>query len=610
MISKKRKNSENTGETDQEFNALHAACYQMCGVDDTVYNFHDKTSQCLPRSLSIILQNIQGFTTAPELIERLSRAGFRGIDEGAVKHCIRDLHESGLLITKEEALARLRSAEAAKSTPKISTAAWITRDRPDSLIASIESFAANFRTYGHALDFFVSDDSTDESGSENLSNRLAGMAAKNSISLTCMGRRERRKLRDAILEKAAPDGLPADVLDFAMFGLEGISLSYGANRNAVLLANAGEMILCSDDDVFCDLRVPEKDGYDFELATRIDPDFRESFPDRDMLLNKISPAPADILALHGRLLGRHIAEILGDFSDNDRIKMKNLSTQDLTLHLRKKGTVKTTVAGVSGDSGMVSPRYLFWLRGDAREQYTATEETFRVAHQSKEVFQASSHFAAGGSSYYLGMNIGIDNRSVLPPYIPILRGEDTIFSRMLRQVTENALIGTLPVTILHNPVNHRLYDEHPVLNPRPEMCEIFILLIQAYRQPIGCDTQSDRIIAIGKYFTDIGSLPLEDFEEHVKQLWLARSMYLTTNIEQLLNEYAYEPAYWADYLEKYIINLRDYSYGNYITAIVDLYDGNERATATICRDTVRHYGELLKWWPAIFSAAKDIRGNG
>lgn len=609
MFSRKKKIPDTNPATEVEYNALHTARYQMCGVDDTVYNYFDRTSQCLPRSLSVILQNIQGFTTAPGLIERLSLAGFRGIDGDSVRHCIRDLHESGLLITKEEALARLRSANVEESTPKISTAAWITRNRPDSLIASIESFAANFRTYGHTLDFFVSDDSTDESEAEKLSRRLEGVAGKYSIALTCMGRRERRKLRDAILENAGPDGLPAAALDFALFGLEGISLTYGANRNAVLLACAGDMLLCSDDDVFCDLRIPDSDGYDLELATFKQLDVRETYTDRETLLQAHPPEAADILACHGRLLGRHVASILDDFNDNSRIHAGNLTPQDLTLLLHRGGEIKTTITGVLGDSGLISPRYQLQLRGEDREKHIVSKSRFRELLRSREIYQSTSHYTLCGSSFFWGMNLGIDNRTMLPPFLPVLRGEDITFSRLLKSVADNAMIGSLPVIIFHDPVDRRRFEEHSALNARPEMCYILYMLINNFSYPVHSDASFSRLNALGTHLADIGSLPIEDFEEHVRQLWLHRSMTMTMRIEYLLKEYGYKPEYWADYLEKYMISIRDHGYTRYITAARDLYTGDEPAAALSCREIVRQVGELLKWWPVIFNAAKDIRGN-
>jgi hypothetical protein len=47
----------------------------------------------------------------------------------------------------------------------------------------------------------------------------------------------------------------------------------------------------------------------------------------------------------------------------------------------------------------------------------------------------------------------------------------------------------------------------------------------------------------------------------------------------------------------------------YISAVKDAYSGDELSAAQTCQATVRLFGELLKWWPVIFDAALDIRGN-
>lgn len=608
MFSSKRKIPEPAGHTDDEFNALQFALYQMCGMDDTVYNFYEKKSQCLPRPLSSILANISEFGTIREHFERISQ-GFIGIDDDIFRACVKDLHESGLLVTKNEVLSKLRSGESADTAQNISVAAWITRDRHDSLVRSIESFAANFRTCGHTVEFFVSDDSPDGTGSGELSARLDGLAKKESITLTRMGHGERRKLRDTILEKASPDGLPADIIDLALFGVKGPYPSYGANRNAVLLANAGEMILSSDDDVFCDLRYPEKDGYDLELNHFNMLDIRETYPDREAIVNTRHPEAGDILGFHNSLLGRHTSRILHDFSDNSKIKMKALTPESLTLLLRRGGQVRSTITGVSGDSGLVTPRYQVTLRDEAREWHIGSEETFRKLLLSKEVFQATTHCTIGNKSFFWGMNIGIDGRTILPPFLPTLRGEDFIFSRLLKTVAGNAMIGSLPVTIFHSPADRRSFPEDSVLNARPDMCYLLTALIDEYSFPSGSDTSSGRFCDIGTHLAAIASLPLEDFDEFARQLWLKRAMLATISIENLLKEYDYKPVYWADYLEKHILSLRDYGYSNFITAILDVYTGDERTAAETCQDMVRRFGELLKWWPVIYDAALDIRGN-
>jgi hypothetical protein len=609
MFSRKKKIPDTNPATEVEYNALHTARYQMCGLDDTVYNYYNRNSQCVPRPLAHILANINDFGTIQEHLEYISRYVFRGIDETVFRNCIRDLHESGLLITKNEALVKLRSQEFMRNDVKISVATWITKDRPDSLIASIESFIANFKKYGHELNFFVSDDTLKNTESERLSARLNSIAQKQSINLIYMGQKERRKLHDAILEKTSPDGLPAEVLDFAMLGLDGISPSHGANRNTVLLANAGKMILCTDDDVFCDLRLPKYDGIDFELTTNFRSDIMESYPDRTALVQAHPSGPADLLSFHDRLLGKHIAEIIGDFNNIEKFKLKNLSHSHLTHLLTGGGFIRATVAGISGDSGLPSPRYLVRLDGTARERYTSSESILHSALRSREMFMTASHYAVAINANFPGMNFGLDNRRILPPFLPVMRGEDTIFSRMIKLISNDSLTGSLPLTITHDPEGHRMFDEQTIFNVRPVLSELILIMLDSYQPPAGVCNAEGYSNALGNHLADIGSLPLDDFEEHMKRLWLLWGSRVTENIEMLLKKHDSRPAYWAEILETYATSIREHSRVNYISAALDLYAGDERAAALSCRDIIRQYGEVLQWWPVIYDAAYHLGKN-
>jgi len=58
-----------------------------------------------------------------------------------------------------------------------------------------------------------------------------------------------------------------------------------------------------------------------------------------------------------------------------------------------------------------------------------------------------------------------------------------------------------------------------------------------------------------------------------------------------------------------MISIRDQSYATYMTATRDLYAGDEQAAAQSCMEIVGHVGELLTWWPVIFGAALELRGD-
>ena len=89
---------------DEEFSALQASIYQMCGGEDLIYNFHNKKTQNIPQSFSAVLRNLSGFASIEEHFDRISRKYIKGIEKDAFQLCIKDLHNSGLLVTKDQTL--------------------------------------------------------------------------------------------------------------------------------------------------------------------------------------------------------------------------------------------------------------------------------------------------------------------------------------------------------------------------------------------------------------------------------------------------------------------------------------------------------------------------
>jgi hypothetical protein len=51
-------------------------------------------------------------------------------------------------------------------------------------------------------------------------------------------------------------GLPKELVQLALFDVHRMGFTAGANRNALLLGTAGELMLCADDDTVCHLVEP------------------------------------------------------------------------------------------------------------------------------------------------------------------------------------------------------------------------------------------------------------------------------------------------------------------------------------------------------------------
>ena len=58
---------------------------------------------------------------------------------------------------------------------------------------------------------------------------------------------------------------------------------------------------------------------------------------------------------------------------------------------------------------------------------------------------------------------GLDNRDLLPPNVPLNRGQDLVFGQLLWKCFGNAVFGHVPLAVVHDPVPPRRFWDGEIL---------------------------------------------------------------------------------------------------------------------------------------------------
>ena len=95
------------------------------------------------------------------------------------------------------------------------------------------------------------------------------------------------------------------------------------------------------------------------------------------------------------------------------------------------------------------------LNDESRDLLLRSEHLYARAKVSREVLRQISGYTISVVARFAGMNIGIDNRSLLPPFLPVGRNEDGTFAMNLHLCVDDALVGHIPVAVLHSPSDLR-----------------------------------------------------------------------------------------------------------------------------------------------------------
>ena len=171
----------------------------------------------------------------------------------------------------------------------ISTVGVVTRDRPEPLQRSLESYSRNVRDAGHRPNLVVCDDSTGKSSDAN-----AGIAAeigrKFGLRVSYLGWREKVQLANVL---AGLVEVPARIVRGTILDTLHTGYSRGANTNALILETCGEAFMCFDDDSVCRVARRSQDGGLYFTSRPVQ---FACYSDEKSLLADVSEAPCDLVS--------------------------------------------------------------------------------------------------------------------------------------------------------------------------------------------------------------------------------------------------------------------------------------------------------------------------
>ena len=229
------------------------------------------------------------------------------------------------------------------------------------------------------------------------------------------------------------------------------------------------------------------------------------------------------------------------------------------------------------------------------------------------MIRVADRLTLSDSIWCMATTLGLDNRSLLPPFMPVYRNQDGLFERTIRTCFDSVYSGYLPVTILHAPAEDRQFDADAVWRDASgcRFCDVVTACIRSFNAKPGVMGGEEGLRALGRYLSALGGLALPDLEDLVRvQMWRIKSD-IIAKLEDHLETYEEKPDYWAKDVRKYLTILRESLLNDDCFVPRDLSEklGPSEARRKT-RRLIRRFGELLYWWPEIVGAAKRLRERG
>jgi hypothetical protein len=520
---------------------------------------------------------------------------------------LQEFANAGLLISETDLLPNRELPPETEERIAIATIGVVTRNRPDFLIRCVTSYIESCNRHGRDVDFVVVDDSEEGSVREETRRSLRLLQGEYGTRIFYAGLEEKKSFAERLI--AAGD-LPAEVVNFALFDVERCGYTVGANRNALLLHTTGDMLFSADDDTVCSLaRSPQAAFDQLAFFSGIDPTSFWFFPDRQATIEAVTVEDKDILSLHERLLGKGLDRCIKSSSD---VAFDQADARFLRELQSNSARVRTTMTGVYGDSGMWSPSWQLRLSGDSYARLTESKATYDSAFTSREILRTVNCLTIAGGDFCMAYALGLDNRTLLPPFFPVHRNEDGLFASTLRICFEHAYIAHLPWAVMHVP-EARKYSaadtwEKPFVH---SIDNVVLACFASFNYPPGMMRDTERLRTVGQHLMNLGSSSLNAFEEFIRiYLWHLRSANITALEEELASNKD-APDFWSHDVAKQIELLRQSLLEEVYQPPKDLLDGRSNDEARrLTQRLILKFGELLYWWPQIVVTAKSLRADG
>lgn len=257
--------------------------------------------------------------------------------------------------------------------------------------------------------------------------------------------------------------------------------------------------------------------------------------------------------------------------------------------------------GTLGDCAAESSAY-YLLLSDSTSVHNLTncDTDFQRLMESRQIMASVGRVTLWDGPIWRGLHLGMDNRRPLPPFIPVGRGEDYMYSEVVTRCFPCYLYALLPFLIVHNPLENRFRADWWNGFGFLEYASVLSLLLPSQSATEVIDTPSRRLAFIAQSLQNWGEADICAFRENVCNHVVRAAANLLSLIERRIKDLQHRPlataglAAFRDVVMKRILGLRSPTPIESSLEWINL------------RRSCLRFGQLLSVWPELVNSAKAL----
>lgn len=524
--------------------------------------------------------------------------------EEAVIPVLESVQNDGLMIAADVYAVTLQPANPPRFNVDKPVAAVITWERPEALARCLDSVKAHCDLSNLARFVIVDDSRTEDVRRRNRATAEA-FAEGADAPVLYLGAEEQKGFLEAIIRQVP--SIEAQVRFLMDRERWADHWTSGLARTVALLISVGQRLVVLDDDILCEVLEPERiPGVSFAEDTRE----ATFYGDRAEWTEKPAERATDPILRHLRTLGSDLADALGALGVN-ALDPTSFAGADIEVLERLRGDSKVlmTECGSLGDAGTANMNWLALLEGESLERLIADEATVDKALTRRNCWHGrrQARIVARANMSQL---TGLDHRALLPPYIPILRGEDRLFGDMVEFLHPESVVVDQPWAIPHLPLPEREWaPEERRFDTGFPFPRFAMEWVEKHQDASRAREPLKRLGQMARLYEDLADMAPEDIQRLHEDAKLATKAAHYRDLTTALAAAEGAPQAWREFLEDATRRLNQELVDNPADAPVRGYPEGLEGEALInwWQDFWRDFGRALRAWPAIRQAARQVQ---
>lgn len=363
---------------------------------------------------------------------------------------LKTMREGGLMTEARAVCDRLNapSSQAGEQAP--TRVCIITCDRPAAVQRLLDSILRHSQLGPHE-ELFLVDDSREPAHATRNRELVAEFNLTSPRNMHYVGAAAQRTILQQLIAKQPQDEAAIRfLLDRERWAAWH---SYGLSRTLCLLLSVDRRCIILDDDILCRTTAPyqQRDGISFggnmlELAC---------FASEAELMQQATFLDSDPLSSHASCLGMPLAQAMAKLGAGE-LRASDLHGTEASLlnSLDIDSPILVTQCGSWGDPGTADSKWFSSLGQDSIKRMLAAPGGLASASANRHYWLGCSrpNFKKSAS---MSQATGLDNTHLLPPYFPVLRGEDYLFGSMTSYLHPRSAVLDYAWCVPHLPLASR-----------------------------------------------------------------------------------------------------------------------------------------------------------